>query len=169
MDVDEYSQSFWESEKRAFGYSQRDYLHKAEEKIITLFKEEFNEMKMLDMGVGAGRTTPYFAELVEEYFGADYSKAMINACQKRFSKASYSTNFCVLDVRSMDIFEDDFFEFILFSVNGLDYIAHEDRLIALKELIRVNKPGGFLYFSSNNLLYVNNVFKFKFRSIPENC
>jgi len=39
---------------------------------------------------------------------------------------------------------------VIFSLNGLDYIDHVDRLRALKEIYRVLKPEGFFMFSTHN-------------------
>jgi ubiquinone/menaquinone biosynthesis C-methylase UbiE len=41
-------------------------------------------MKMLDIGVGRGRTTMHFAQAAEEYWAIDYSEEMIAACRERF-------------------------------------------------------------------------------------
>ncbi len=39
-------------------------------------------MDMLDMGVGGGRTTKYFAPLVRFYIGADYAFPMLKSAKK---------------------------------------------------------------------------------------
>ena len=44
-------------------YAARDYLDKAEASIIESLKPYLKDMSMLDMGVGAGRTTKYFLPL----------------------------------------------------------------------------------------------------------
>jgi len=54
-------------------YAQLTALQPAEKTILTLLQERLSTMKMLDLGVGAGRTTKYFAPLVGEYIGVDYS------------------------------------------------------------------------------------------------
>jgi ubiquinone/menaquinone biosynthesis C-methylase UbiE len=41
-------------------------------------------MKMLDIGVGDGRTTMHFAQAAEEYWAIDYSQVMIAAYRKSF-------------------------------------------------------------------------------------
>src|ERR1700689_5122670 len=41
-------------------------------------------MKILDLGVGGGRTTPYFSSIAESYIGIDYSAPMIAACKEKF-------------------------------------------------------------------------------------
>lgn len=116
---------------------------------------------MLDIGVGGGRTTQHFSEVVAEYIGIDYSADMIAACQKRFSDASNTTLFQVCDARDMSRFEDDSFDFILFSFNGIDYISHAERSQVFKEIQRIGKPGGYFYFSSHNLTGFEQEFDFK--------
>lgn len=106
---------------------------------------------MLDIGVGGGRTTCNFANLAEEYVGIDYSENMIAACRKRFPHPSRNISFKVCDAVSMKMFKTSYFDFILFSYNGIDYISHEERLKALQEIQRVGKPGGFFCFSAHNL------------------
>ncbi len=54
------------------------------------------------------------------------------------------------DVRDMSRFPDQSFDFILFSFNGLDCIAHQGRLRALAEIRRVLKHAGIFVFSSHN-------------------
>ena len=41
---------------------------------------------MLDIGVGTGRTSRYFASNFNQYHGIDYSSAMIDFCRKKFKK-----------------------------------------------------------------------------------
>ena len=57
------------------------------------------------------------------------------------------------------MFANESFDFILFSFNGIDYIPHEDRLIALQEIKRVCKKGGFFCFSAHNLQHVDRILK----------
>ena len=62
-------------------YARLTALQPAERTILTLLQKRLSKMKMLDLGVGAGRTTNYFAPLVAEYIGVDYSAEMIAACR----------------------------------------------------------------------------------------
>jgi SAM-dependent methyltransferase len=133
-------------------YGNRDYLEPAEETLITeLGLNRLAAMDMLDMGVGGGRTTKYFAPLVRNYIGADYAPAMLKVCKKRFAG---DLNFIECDVRAMDGFKDDSFDFVLFSFNGIDSFSHKDRIAALKEVRRVLRSGGIFYFSSHNLNWI---------------
>jgi SAM-dependent methyltransferase len=88
---------------------------------------------------------------VESYVGIDYSESMIAVCKKRFQEIPERLNFHVADARSMPMFATGTFDFALFSYNGLDYIPHEERHLAIAEIRRVLRPGGRFAFSTHNL------------------
>ncbi len=132
-------------------YTQLNKLQPAEQTILELLQDRLPTMKMLDIGIGGGRTTQHFSPLAGEYIGIDYSAKMIAACQQRFVKSPRSMNLQVVDARDMKQFADDSFDFILFSFNGIDYVSASDRLKILSEVARVGKTGCYFYFSSHNL------------------
>ena len=141
--------NLYDSEHVSKDYGKRDYLEPAEETLITeLGPGRLAAMDMLDMGVGGGRTTKYFAPLVRYYIGADYAPSMLKVCKKRFGG---DFNFIECDVRAMEGLKDNSFDFILFSFNGIDSFSHKDRMAALKEVRRVLRNDGIFYFSSHNL------------------
>ncbi len=142
-------------------YSQLRQLQPAEQTIIELLQTQWSSMKMLDIGVGAGRTTQHFSELVKEYTGIDYSRDMITVCQQRFPTSSWSRVFEVGDARNMSQFQDNSFDFILFSFNGIDCLSHTDRLKVFQEVKRVAKPGGHFCFSSHNLQAIEQQFNWR--------
>lgn len=134
-------------------YARMSALFPPEETILRLMLPELPTARMLDLGVGGGRTTLHFARCVREYVGADYSESMIRECQRRFATYPDPLSFVICDARSLRMFASGSFDFILFSFNGIDYVNHSDRLIILKEIRRVGKPGGRFCFSSHNLNY----------------
>jgi ubiquinone/menaquinone biosynthesis C-methylase UbiE len=104
-------------------------------------------MAILDMGVGGGRTTPYLAKAAGRYVGADYSEGMIEACQRRFPDQEFQH----CDATDMAAFDDEEFDAVVFSFNGIDVIRTDDgRARCLSETARVLKPGGIFIFSSHN-------------------
>jgi ubiquinone/menaquinone biosynthesis C-methylase UbiE len=131
-------------------YTMVDQLQKPELTILNFLRDDLPAMKMLDVGVGGGRTTLHFGKLAGEYVGIDYSHNMIAACQKRFSDEKHMS-FQVADARSLANFADQSFDFVLFSFNGLDSVCQDDRLLALYQIRRVLKRGGVFAFSSHNL------------------
>lgn len=150
----------YNSKKIYSDYAQRNYLEKPEIAILDELFYQLASMDMLDMGVGGGRTTSYFAPIAKSYIGADYASQMVKVCREKF-KDKYK--FIESDVRSMNEFEDNSFDFVLFSFNGIDSFGHQDRLKALKEIRRVLKNNGYFCFSSHNLNWKNlqNLFSFK--------
>ena len=115
---------------------------------------------MLDVGVGAGRTAYFFANLTKEYVGIDYSEKMIKTCQQKFRNYSTKVLFKVCDARSLEFFDDHYFDFVLFSYNGIDYMNHEDRLRTLREIQRITASCGYFCFSTHNLNYAWKLFNF---------
>ena len=129
-------------------YAKRDYLFMAEKNILETLGAFLSGARMLDMGVGAGRTTKYFAPAVKSYIGADYAASMIKECRKKYHE---KYDFIDCDARKMDCFKDDCFDFVLFSFNGIDSFGFNDRLAAVYEVKRVLSNGGYFFFSSHNL------------------
>lgn len=143
--------TIWESKKLVRTYSNiGNHLQKPEQTIFNLLQKELNQKSMLDIGIGTGRTTAYFANKVKNYTGVDYSERMIATCKQQFANEK-SLNFQVADARQLKDFEAASFDLVLFSYNGLDYINNEDRLAALQEINRVLKPNGQFIFSTHNL------------------
>ena len=146
----------YESEDVIRYYAKQSDLQKPEITILTILKNKLPKMKMLDIGVGAGRTSNHFAFLAKEYMGIDYSSQMINACLKKFPDTPQKITFLTADARTMKSFKDNTFDFVLFSFNGIDYMDHEDRLTTLSEIRRITRAGGYFCFSSHNLNFLLN-------------
>lgn len=142
-------------------YAEGSQLFPPEETILRLLLPELRTARMLDLGVGGGRTTPHFAKSVREYVGADYSESMIRECQRRFTAYPDRLSFVVCDARSLRMFASGSFDFILFSMNGIDSVNHRDRLTVLKEIQRVARPGGWFCFSSHNLNFGARFFEWR--------
>jgi ubiquinone/menaquinone biosynthesis C-methylase UbiE len=140
-------------------YARQSELLPVEQTILHLLLPELQTARMLDLGVGGGRTTLHFARCVREYVGVDYSASMIRECQRRFATDSGRISFEVCDARSLGIFANESFDFILFSMNGIDYGDQAGRLAILKEVRRVGKPGGWFCFSTHNLNYCAQLFE----------
>jgi ubiquinone/menaquinone biosynthesis C-methylase UbiE len=139
-------------------YAQLNALQPAEKAVLKLLQHQSSSLKMLDIGVGGGRTTQHFSKIASDYIGIDYSDAMISACKKRFLVSSENMQFEVCDARDMSQFADNSFDFILFSFNGIDYVSHLERLKIFQEINRMGKPGGYFCFSSHNLQSLEHEF-----------
>jgi SAM-dependent methyltransferase len=145
------NKTIYESGELAARYSAEEKLQPPELSILNSLRTELAQARMLDLGVGGGRTTLHFAPLVRSYVGIDYSEAMVAACRRRFEEAPDRLTFQVADVRSLAAFGAASFDFVLFSYNGLDYVSHEGRREALAEIRRVLRSGGHFALSTHNL------------------
>lgn len=102
--------------------------------------------RILDLGCGAGRTTKHLVDAGFAVVGVDISAHMIEKARELVPGATFQ-------VESAEClsFEDETFDHVLFSYNGLDYIPSEAaREAALSEVWRVLEPGGCFAFSSHN-------------------
>ena len=144
------NQKTYASSKIVRYYRQLNQLQPAEQMLLDRLRPRLSQMTMLDMGVGAGRTTQHFHRLVDEYVGVDVSAQMIEACQQRFPMINRS-QLQVGDACDLSQFADSSFDFVLFSFNGIDYVSQSDRLRVLSEIARVSRPGAIFCFSTHNL------------------
>lgn len=126
-------------------------LEPPEAAVLDLLRPRLAGMDMLDLGCGAGRTTLHFEPLVHSYVGLDYAGPQIEACLERFGPDTERRRFVHADARDLRQFEDASFDFVLFSVNGLDLLDHGDRLRSLAEIARVMRDGGSFFCSTHNL------------------
>jgi SAM-dependent methyltransferase len=127
-------------------YARRSGLKPAEEAIFRRYEGEIRGARVLDLGVGGGRTTAYLADLASDYIGVDYSPEMIERCRRRFPSMKFELG----DARDLSRFANGSFDLVLFSFNGIDAVGHGDRLKILQEVRRTLSEGGLFVFSSHN-------------------
>ena len=127
-------------------YSSLNYLTPCEQLLFDKYLRP--GMKILDLGVGGGRTTSYLSSLAGYYVGADYADEMIAACRKKFP----TLEFKVLSASDLSIFASSSFDAVVMAYNTIDCMAtDESRSQALREIHRVLTPEGILIFSSHNV------------------
>ncbi len=121
-----------------------------EARLLARYDQDIAGKRVLDLGVGAGRTTPHLVDRAAYYVGVDLSEAMVAACRERYPQIDFRR----CDARDLSQFGDANFDCALFAFNGIDYVGHEDRAHVLREVARVLKPGGAFLFSSHNLAVI---------------
>jgi SAM-dependent methyltransferase len=115
--------------------------------------------RMLDVAVGGGRTTRYFAPIVGSYVGTDFSAPLIEAAQSSLGDEFSNVSFVVEDMRDLSRYETGSFDFVLCSFNAIDSIDRDERLKVLSEFRRVCDSSGAVCFSSHNLGSVPDLFR----------
>jgi SAM-dependent methyltransferase len=105
---------------------------------------------VLDVGVGAGRTTGYLRDRADSYLGVDYSPAMVEAARQHHPDARLEVD----DATRLDRVPEASVDVAVFSFNGIDYVDERGRASVFAALRRVLRPGGVLIFSSHNPRFV---------------
>lgn len=145
--IAEYNRRIFERPEIVHYYAHYDEFTPAEDEILCRYKDSYEGKHILDVGVGGGRTTHRLATSSASYVGIDYSSAMITRCRQRFPIYRFEHG----DARDLSCFENDTFDLVLFSFNGIDFVDHADRALVLREVARVLAPGGLYAFSTHNL------------------
>lgn len=102
---------------------------------------------VLDLGIGAGRTTPALSARAARYVGLDYVPEMVEATRRRFP----DLDLVVGDAADLGTFDDATFDVVVFSFNGLDCLPDVGaRRRCLAECRRVLRDGGTLIVSSHH-------------------
>jgi SAM-dependent methyltransferase len=139
-------EQIWNRRDVVATYSPRRYITPAELRVIAECWSHIAGGHVLDLGVGAGRTTSYLAQFAARYVAIDFMPNMVAEAQR---------NHPGRDIRQADArelpFSDGEFSFVLFSFNGIDYVEPADRPRILREARRVLAPGGVFAYSTHNL------------------
>lgn len=130
-------------------YAQYD-LYPSELHIINHFKSLWHESSLLDIGIGTGRTTKIFSTLVKRYTGIDYAEMMVERTRKVVHPYEHvqlhHQNAC-----DLSRFYDLQYDFVLFSLNGIDSVSHDQREQILSEVRKVLAPSGHFIFSTHSI------------------
>jgi SAM-dependent methyltransferase len=81
-----------------------------------------------------------------DYIAIDFSIPMVEACRVKYPDACIEVG----DARDLSRFDDESFDLVVFSWNGIDAVDHEDRSLVLNEVRRVLASGGVFQFSTHN-------------------
>jgi SAM-dependent methyltransferase len=151
MSID--TQDSWSNDVVASVYARSTSIMPAE---VALFARAWSHVeggRVLDLGVGGGRTLPYLRGPAKKYVAVDYSEAMVRACRAKHPGADVRFG----DARRLDGLDDGAFDFVFFSYNSIDCVPLEGRRQVLEQVRRVLRPGGKFGFSSHNARLVESV------------
>ena len=83
-----------------------------------MFRGRWPEWSVLDIGIGAGRTTGVFATVAGRYLGIDYAPKMVEYCRAQLPDDD-AVSVEVADARDLSQFGRDAYDFAMFSFNGI--------------------------------------------------
>jgi SAM-dependent methyltransferase len=140
-------------------YANLDELFPAEAATFSRYESQFSGA-VLDIAVGAGRTTRALLPTAKRYVGFDYSAGMVRLSRSYFPGADLRE----LDMRDVrKAFRGQRFDAILISFNAIDLIPWEQRNQVLAALRLMLTPDGVLAFSTHDLAAVNENRGFRIR------
>jgi ubiquinone/menaquinone biosynthesis C-methylase UbiE len=127
-------------------YAKMSGLTDQEQAVLRRISPDVQGKRILDVGIGAGRTIPELKKISDSYVGIDYAQGMVEHCKAKFP----DDTIFLCDARAMTCFDDEQFQLVFFSFNGIDNVKHDDRIRIIKEIWRVLAVGGYFVFSSHN-------------------
>lgn len=127
-------------------YDELSEITKVELIVFEKYNSIISQANLLDIGIGGGRTTNYLLNKCKNYTGIDYSQGFVDVCKLKFKGAKI----LLQDARNLSSFNDNTFDFVNFSFNGIDYVDLAGREKILSEINRVLKPNGLFFFSTHN-------------------
>lgn len=146
--MDDINRSAWKQSSSLRLYRKLDAFFDAGERVA--YDEALAQRarpRILDLGVGGGRTTGLLAPRASDYVGVDYTPEMVAIARARWPRQRIEQG----DARDLVAFADGAFDLVVFSCNGLDSIDERGRAQALAEAARVLAPGGLFVVSTFNL------------------
>lgn len=124
----------------------RERLSPPEAMIFERYRQAYEDRRVLDLGVGSGRTTGPLLKHAADYLGTDISPQMLAHARKRHPSA----RFMVSDLRELAELDEPPFDFILIAYNTIDVLTHDDRITFLRAVRDRLGPGGLFAFSTHN-------------------
>lgn len=127
-----------------YGFHNTGYLDAGERAALLRVADEVRGRRVLDLGVGAGRTTTLLRLLTDRYDAADYAPRMVAEFRRNFPDLPVR----VADARDLSGYDDNRYALTLFSNNAIDAIGRRERTTVVRELARVTRPRGYVVFST---------------------
>lgn len=120
------------------------YLNEGERIAFSIATPRAGRGRILDIGVGGGRTADLLRATASDYVGIDYTPEMVDLCRHNHPDLRFE----IMDARDLSAFQDASFDLVVFSYNGIDSVDADGRQAILLEAARVLASGGAFVFST---------------------
>ncbi|MBM7050067.1 MULTISPECIES: class I SAM-dependent methyltransferase [Rhizobium] len=120
------------------------HLNEGERVAFAIAAPRAGRARILDIGVGGGRTAGLLRPIASDYVGVDYTPEMVELCRTNHPDLRFEH----MDARDLSAFADASFDLVVFSYNGIDSVDAPGRLAVLSEAARVLASGGAFVFST---------------------
>jgi ubiquinone/menaquinone biosynthesis C-methylase UbiE len=161
MLVDNLNKKIYEKPATVKQYLNLKFILPEEQLILSTYESHIRDKTVLEIGFGGGRITQPLSQLTPHYVGLDYSRPMVELCQKQYPCLKFIEG----DASNMRMFQDNSFDCVMFAFNSIDCVSHEKRLAILAEVYRTLKVGGLFAFSTHNLDYKHLVTAYNIRDL----
>lgn len=141
-----FNSDFVVSQYRAQALHPAGFWDRGEQAAFLLAASRVRQRPILDLGVGAGRTTDILRLISDDYTAGDYAPEMCAA----FALFKPTVPIRLLDARDLSDLDDHSFGLTVFSCNAIDAVPHDQRRQVVDELRRVTAPDGLVIFSTLN-------------------
>jgi SAM-dependent methyltransferase len=118
--------------------------HPGEEVVLRQIAPLVRSKRILDVGIGGGRTVGLLTLLTDLYVGIDYSELMVAAAKKKYPNLDLRVG----DARDLSDFDEGSFDFAYFSYDGIDTMDEGGRKAVLAASHRVLDKDGLFVFST---------------------
>ncbi|HEX3239241.1 MAG TPA: class I SAM-dependent methyltransferase [Solirubrobacterales bacterium] len=118
--------------------------------LLPRFRGRWDGLSVLDIGIGAGRTSRTFAAIAGSYVGIEIAPRMLERARAVVPQGD-AIELLLGDARDLSALGERRFDLVLFSFNGIDYVDHEERLGVLAQMRQHTAADGYCSFSSHSL------------------
>lgn len=105
---------------------------------------------ILDCSFGTGNLTFELCELGYKVFGSDLSVSMLAQAEKKAKEKGLDIALTCCDFRELSNYYDRQFDCVMSTGNSLAHVNNDDVKRTIREMDKLVKPGGYLYFDSRN-------------------
>jgi ubiquinone/menaquinone biosynthesis C-methylase UbiE len=119
--------------------------------------------RVLDIGIASGRFVLSFAEKEADIYGVDICQEVINDVTRRLDEKGLNARLIRSDAEATP-FQDNYFDII----NCQQVLLHlPNKINALREIIRILKPGGILILDMTNKFGLHYLYKRAYWSLKK--